>query len=312
MAIRNNAFSQDTDSIRGERLVLLSKNIDTFAAMLGITGDRLTWAQGASAAWRAAISATITENGESEDAFEDFHDYLEETSQYYAAARVMLENIIKEYGGKTDDFIFRYGFKSPSPRMFPDLCAKIEAWIEYDAELKALIPPDPRVVSDTIITQLTDRLATLKTSYTNAYREKQESENAYNVKHRLFSGDSYQLNIIFVAAKLCWGTDDPRLRLLGFCPKSEIWTHKKPPAPKNFEYDDLSGTFSWDAVEDADLYQLDCRLINKKGDWAHIYEGAESSTTNRPPIAGEYDIRCRAIAGSTSGNWCTPITVDFA
>jgi len=309
MAIRNNAFSGDTDADRSDRLDLLTANIDSHAGELGVTGDRLTWAQDASAAWLQARSDAITEEGEKENAFEDFQNYVADTVVYYVSAREMLEQIIYEYGGKPDDMLYQYGFKDASPRRYNQLSAKIQAWLDMDAKLRALVPPDPRVAPDAVITELGNRLTAMLTGYQKAYSEKSESDLAFKAKHDLFADDSYQLSILFMAAKLVWGDDDPRLRLLGFCPKSEIWTEHTPPSPKNLTFNE--DTFTWDAVEDVDSYQLQYRLTGAVGDWTELYKGVENSFTGRPPDAGEYDFRVRAIAGEDFGRWSSTITVEF-
>ncbi|HOO52040.1 MAG TPA: fibronectin type III domain-containing protein, partial [Alphaproteobacteria bacterium] len=281
-------------------------------AEIGIEGDRLTWAQGASAAWAAIRALADVESGEMKDAFEDFHEYVEDCAEYYATARSMLMNIITEYGGKVDDFVERYGFKGDSPRRYKDLIAKIDAWILEDTRLRALVPPDPRVVPLAIVTQLGDRYDEMNRLYQAAYTEKEESSSAYDDKLTLYREDGFQLSVVFDAARLVWGVDDPKLRLLGFCPKSEIWTENHPHAPKNFAYDGVSGEFSWDEVLDVDSYEVMYRLTTKSGDWSALYAGTERSTTNKPPDPGVYDFRVRAIAGEKDGNWCTPITVDMS
>jgi len=307
MAIRDNGFTVDSTASRGERLQSVSSNIDTYAAELGITGSRLTWYQDASDEWDTAVAKTITESGEKEDAVEDFNRYVDEVTQYYVAARKMMENIIYEYGGKPDEFIVRYGFKGESPRSYYDLGSKIKAWIDTDTKLKAMVPPDPRVAPDAVTTTLSDMGIQMDALYDAALAERSESDAAFAAKHELFAQGSYQLNILLSAATLVWGNDDPRLRLLGFCPKSEIWTEKKPPAPKDLAFDE--GTFSWSAVEGADSYQLQYRISQTAGDWSTFYEGVETSTTEKPAEAGSYDIRVRAIAGEKLGAWSGVIEV---
>jgi len=311
MAVRNNAFSRDSDADRADRLDLLVANIDFYAAELGVTGDRLTWAQGASEAWLAARSNAITESGEMEKAFQDFQDYVYETTIFYCNARGMLERIIKEYGGQADDILYQYGFKNSSPRIYSDLSAKMKMWLDMDAKLRTHVPPDPRVAPEAVITQLRDRLDNMLSAYQKAYSEKGEFELASKNKHDLFANDSCQLGILHMTAKLVWGDDDPRLRLLGFCPRSEIWSCSQPPAPKNFVYDDVIGEFSWDEVIDADLYEVMYRLSNASGDWSELYSGSERSTANKPPESGSYDFRVRAVSGDKNGKWSKTIMVDM-
>ena len=312
MAIRNNQFSRDKDGDRFERLQLILANIAAFAAELGIIGDRLAWALAAVTAWIAARAAAGVEEGEKNDAFEDLHNKVEETAEYYAIGREMLTTVIYDFGGKPDDFIERYGFKGATPRLYNLLYDRIEKWLLEDARLKALIPPDPRVVADAVTIKLAALRDEMYALYNAAYTEKSESDAAFNAKHTLFAVDSTQLTFLLLSAKMVWGDDDPKLRLIGLCPKSEIWTHNKPYSPKNLAFDDQTGTFSWDAVEDVDSYELSARIAGTTGDWTTFWTGTETSTTDKPAAPGIYDVRCRAIEGENLGNWSGAIEVDLS
>ena len=60
-----NAFSLDTDEQRLERLLALSANIDTHAAELSVSGDRLATAQTAGPDWSDACTNAGIEDGDS-------------------------------------------------------------------------------------------------------------------------------------------------------------------------------------------------------------------------------------------------------
>ena len=265
--IINNRFSSDDDNVRSERLVLLSANIDTFAVELGYAGARLAWAQGASAAWETARTATGVEKGEMNDAFEDFHKYVIDCSKFYSAAKEMLQNIIWEYGGKPDDFIERYGLKGATPAKFRALMVKYNEWLSQDAKLRAA--GDPRIVPLAITDQITARRDQMDMMFDVANTEQNESTAAFETKFDIFDADTYQLNILLNAAKLVWGDDDHRLRLLGLCPSSEIWTPGDP-EPGQAEWPEAVANFvavfmtfpmplfnlSWDLLLKAMTYNL--------------------------------------------------------
>jgi hypothetical protein len=118
------------------------------------------------------------------------------------------------------------------------------------------------------------------------------------------------LSILLMVAKLVWSNDNSRLMLLGFCPKSEIWTEHKPPAPKNFYFNE--DTFAWNAVEDIDSYELQYRLTSVSGDWSELYKGSNIFFTGRPPEPGRYDFRVRAYTKRHFGKWSSIIIVVFS
>jgi len=310
MALKGNGFSRDSIAVRSNRTLLMESNIDDWAGEIGVTGDLLTWAQGCHTAWQNAVASGIVESGEAEEAHQTYKQALNACLEYYQKAKDALIEILHEFENP-DDMEAAYGIRGETPRVPGLLEAAVNALkMEHDKRV-AMVPPDPNVLPGAVVTNLVALKDDMISKYDIALDERMESNITFTAKGKLFETDSAYFRKIFTLAKLVWDEDDNRLLALGFVPKSMIWTHNRPHAPKNLTFDSESGTFSWDAVEDVDSYQLDCRLTGKKGDWTTIYEGAETSTSSKPPTAEEYDIRCRSIAGETSGNWCTPIVVDF-
>jgi hypothetical protein len=277
---------------------------------LGIVEPKLAECQTAAVDWMSAMNDATIEDGESQEATETLNNALSVAAKYYVDAKEVLLAIIYTIE-KPDEIIEEYGITGDTPRDFKGLSERLSIWLETDAKLNALVPPDPRVVPPAIVANLSIQLDTIKTLWHDSQTESREKSQGYATKKTLYATHSKLFSFVYTIAKITWGDDDPRLRDLGLCPSSEIWTHNSPHAPKNLAFDIESGIFSWDAVDDVDSYQLDCRLTGKTGAWTNIYEGAEISTAIKPPSPDEYDIRCRAIAGDTQGNWCTPITVDF-
>jgi len=78
------------------------------------------------------------------------------------------------------------------------------------------------------VTKLTDYAAELWDLLRDSETERNESREAYKTKAQLYSVDSKQLRISFNIAKVTWGDDDSKLRLLGFVPSSEVWTEGDP------------------------------------------------------------------------------------
>jgi len=77
------------------------------------------------------------------------------------------------------------------------------------------------------MTKLLEHEQILKDLSYDAEIEHRESRKAYKSKAGLFAVDSKHLTIIHNVAKFTWD-DDARLRELGFCPSSEIWTLGQP------------------------------------------------------------------------------------
>jgi len=222
----NNNFLRDKDEDRLERLILLSGNIDTYSAELGLAPERIAWAQGAEDAWQAALSTATVEDGEMDDAFEDYHRRISEVYARYTAIRELLEVLINEFENP-NDLAHAYGFEGPTPQSGKGLINAIDHW--RDKHERMLTAGEEPVIGDALMDELVGYRDELREMLRDAETEREESRAAYKAKALLFATDSKQLGILFRIAKVTWGDDDSKLRLLGFVPSSEIWTPGQPP-----------------------------------------------------------------------------------
>ena len=278
--LKNNGFANDTDGERTERVLALSENIDDHAVELGIIAPRLTDCQTAGEDWSDAITTAGVEDGESQEAVETLTHGLKAAHEYYVNAKDILLAVI--YGiEKPDEIIEEYAVKGDAPWDFTGLSGKLERWIETDTRLKALIPPDPRVVNATIVTALGVHLTTITDLWHNARKEKRQKSQSYAAKQTLFDKHSKLLDFVFSVAKMTWGNDDPRLTDLGFVPSSEIWTPGVP-VPGQANYPDKPENMK--AVKASDPLtgiMVSCDLLNGAATY-NIYREKVATGLPRP------------------------------
>jgi hypothetical protein len=277
--LKGNSFTQDTEDERSERLDLLSNNIGDYSVALGLSPAKLLWAQGASDAWEAARSASTIETGQYEEAFEEFNQAFQIALKYYSDAKELLLSIIWELE-KPDDFIVAYGFKD-SPRSLKSLASAITAWHDNHEILKALVPPDPRIVNDAIVTELVAKRDALNLMQRGARKEYREKVDANAAKRALYDGDAKSLFFVFSLCKLTWGDDDSKLGLLGFVPSSEIWTPGMP-VPGGANYPDKPENMK--AVKASDPLtgiMVSCDLLNGAATY-NIYREKVATGAPRP------------------------------
>jgi len=240
--IKNNNNSHDTQGERIERLALLSANIDDFADDVGVAGDRLTAAQTAKEDYLNAIAEAGVQDGQMDEAFEEFKKSVDDLTKHYAKAKDHLLAIIWELD-KPDDFIEAYGFCGRSPYRYPGLLAKIKTWKSNHYTLVAA--GDERVLTDAAMVNLLAKYDAMDALRTVAYVEKHESNLAYAALHELYDAHTKLMDFIYTGAVLAWGDDDSRLRLLGFLPSSEVHTpgQPEPGTPVHPEEADFAGNF---------------------------------------------------------------------
>ena len=313
--IINNSISIDDYTVRAERLQLLSTNIDTYAVVLGITGAKLIAAQSADSDWDDACAKAVVESGQSDEAYETFHQAVEAAAKYYQQAKDHLLTIIYEAGGAPDDFINAYGFNVVSPRKYKKLTAAIEAWKRNHDLLVAL--PDPRVLPAGIMANVMTHKTTIDTLANTAFIEKQESDSAFLEKQDLFKVQTNLLQFVFTAAVLTWGDDDSKLNLLGFKPKSEIWTpgggvNPEIGIPEDLAFEIIGADVRvfWHAVVGADEYQLS--HTQHPPLFLSLYEGAETEFLHLGPDNGTHYYKVRTKVGDEYGAWSEQIEVEVS
>jgi len=306
--LHSNSFTSHTDDERTECTELLSSNIDRYATDLDVTGSKLTKAQGIGAAWLTALTNARVEEGEKNEAFQEFHLALDSCISRYVQLKQHLLSIIYEIQ-KPDLIINSYGFDKNAPDGYNKFVSAVEQWSTTHNRLMA--ESDPRVLPATLMTELLTRRDDLIALWDSAMSENEESSQAFAIKRALYDEDSKFLSWMFSLAKLFWGDDDPRLRMLGFVPASEIWTPSKQlPAPENLAVDLPTDTFTWDEVLYAEGYELQYSLDKATPDWEEIYRGTDRSVVFKPEEVGDYVFRVRAYEEKV-GKWSGKLSVTY-
>ena len=228
--IKGNDFSHDTDDVRQARLALLSENIDTYAVLVAVAGALLTWAQGAFDLWVDLCVTASRESGDVDEATQEYRLKYDATREYYVRAKALLNAILESFQDN-DEAAEKYGTMRDTPRSVEAVYRKIEQWKDqhdiYTLEL------DPRVIADSVVTEMMTMAADFYEGWKFAITQKREAAEAYDAKQAEFLLGSKYLKLIYQMAVMVWGDEDPRLIELGFQTKSGIWTEGDPePEPE--------------------------------------------------------------------------------
>ncbi|MCK5844814.1 MAG: hypothetical protein KAG97_08915, partial [Victivallales bacterium] len=225
--IKGNDFSHDTDDVRQARLALLSENIDTYAADLGLVAPNptLTWAQGAFDVFVDYRATAAREDGDIDEATQEYRLKYDAAHNYYVRAKALLKAVLESFQDN-DEAAEKYGTMRDTPRNVDALYTKIVQWKDqhdiYMAEL------DPRVIADSVVTEMMTQGADFYAGWKFAITQKREAADAYNIKQAEFLLGSKYLKLIYQMAVMVWGDEDPRLLELGMVPKSSVWTEGDP------------------------------------------------------------------------------------
>jgi len=304
--ILDNAFTDDTYDMRGDRLSLISANVDTYAAELALPDDLKNWGLGAYAAWESALVTAGIERGQRDTAFETYQRLFDELRDGYIRVKELLWALIEDTEDGTQ-IAEQYDIIQQTPRTRRTLKVSAEQIKETSDILRA--EGDPRVLAEPIIDTLIAKTDAMETAWQTAQTEKKESLAAYDTLAALYNEDAQKLRLVYNYATLSWGKYDPKLFLLGFAPSVVRPGGGQPDAPTGLACDVETKTFSWDVVAEATSYQLAFSADRKV--WDEAYAGSETSVVFDPG-AGEWKFRVRARDVDGFGDWSGVIVVNFS
>jgi len=298
--IENNAFTNDTKGVRATRLYFLSNSIDTYSAGLSVTGDVLTWAQGAAAAFDAAQVKQSAEIGEKEEAFQTSQEADLAMQERY---QILKELLVARYG-EADDKLKIYGIDGRNPRSRADMIDKAEALVEGNT--RQLAATDPNALPQAMIDAFQLLIDDSKQKYYDAGIERSEALQASDELYALMDDDSIKLRGLYHWVVAYWGKYDPRLIELGFAQAQEHGGGY-PDAPANLAWDVETDTFSWDEVESATSYQLVYKAP-LAAEWEEVYNGVDLSAVFDPG-PGQWEFKVRARNANGYGEFSEKITI---
>ena len=228
--LKNNDFGHDTDDLRSERADLMSENIDAKAADLGLVAPNplLLWGQNVGPNWADARSTAATENGQIDEAYQEYHLKFTECREKYVMYKELLLAIIYDIQAN-DEIIEEYGIKGRTARSREDLNSGIADWRKTHDRLTAL--GDPRGVPEAYVAELETLSGEYDALWHQSIVETDESRRATEAKQELFAEDTDKFRLLYRMAVIAYGEDGSELRLLGFVPASEIWTPGMPEEP---------------------------------------------------------------------------------
>ena len=309
MVFRNNNFTKDTDGNHLLRAQNMSDGLTDHGADLAFTNQQIVVFQGYPGLFSAALTEQADESADVSETYALLHEAEKKAREQYRRCQQVIQGEMAVAVPATRICLEeRFDIYGDLPRRQADflkVATKILTGYDYIvAEHPEIVLPaapfdDLRTffnAMDTNIRKIDDEVA-------------ESREASVNKSETRIQGEKY-LRQVYHRAVAFWGDNDSKLLELGFVPASMIWTENKPPHPKNFAHDGMK--FSWDAVVDVDEYEIDERLTGASGDWTQLYKGAATSTTDRPPDAGEYDFRIRSWADDDSGAWSGVIVVNFS
>lgn len=298
--IENNNFSNDTYGVRSTRLDFLSRNIDTYAVELSISGTILTWAQDSFDEFEAARVNQSAEIGEKDEAFQT----SQESDALLAERYQILKDILITRYNAADDKLKIYGITPRTPRSHTEIIHSSADLIEGHTRRKAA--GDTEVLPDAMVDSFIVLYENARTAYDEAGLEREEAKNATQVLNNLFDADSKKLRALYNWIVAFWGKNDTRLIVLGFVQVSDQTGGDTLPAPMNLSYDPAVPQILWDPVVGATSYQVVLMALTSPDEWLEIYTGTDTILYHADAPGG-YKVKVRARDANGYGDWSSEL-----
>ncbi len=296
--VKNNSFTSDTEENRCMRLILVQNNISTYATELGVGGQLLAWAEACYTKYSLCLTNAVNANGEKVEAKQEEENKLTIARNYYIKAKELLLATITEF--QPDDLIVKaYGIDGPAPRKLMEFFTAVD--VMHAEQLKLLGASDPRVLPQTVMDKLVALTNDIKPFVDNYSEKELISDLAFNAKHETFDIDSVKLRLLYTSAVIVWGDDSDKLKLFGFVPKSEIWTHDRLSVPQNFSYEASTFSLRWAKVEHATFYRIEHRLEGENS-FSEVGVTDKNYFTLCKPFIGVNEFRVRAAVEDENGD----------
>ncbi len=308
MAFKNNNFSNDDPVTRVFRLHFLKLGIDDNAAVLGVTGDLLAWAQNCEKEWNDIYREAKFSRLEASSAFAECRRKQVELTAFYQKAKDLLKALIAE-SENPDEVMRAYSIDSWTPRTREGIETAVDDLIRQNAVFSA--EGVEWVLPEHIIDEIQSLRDEMSALHTDAVTKRDRAKTALKARNKRFIEDTKRLKVIFQMAVLVWGVNSNDLSRIGMVRKSSIWTKRRPPTPENFAYDSDSRIFRWDAIEDVTAYEAHYREADEKGHWTAFYEGVENSCSPPDSLRGVFEFRVRAIAENKESHWSRVLEITF-
>ena len=296
-----NAFSRDSVTQRGTRLLMIESNLATHAVALGIPAAITTWGANCNTAFLDSRQRMALETNEVQEASTFLAERLSFMESEYQVARLFAYELYADAMFRIEKF----AFDEPMPRTQDARIEKVDKVLSAHARMIA--DGDTPVFPPALVTRLETAVAEARTAYNNRALEQEDVTDANRLYADLWNNDSKMLKALYSYAVMAWGDNDPRLNQIGFALKDQMGEGggTTPPEPvTNLVL--LNGILSWNAVDNATSYRVAITPDADQENWTEIYSGSDTQVPVPEPLSG--GLHCR-VEARNAGGYSQPIII---
>ncbi len=211
---KDNYFTNDTYSLRTERLKIIKNYILDWSGHLSLPKELLDWGMTAPNRWQNILKKVEEKKNMSNDIFLKLKEVDEITFKYYLRCKRLINN--KYFENKK--ILQRYGIDKKFPRNRQEKIYTIRKMLRTFSKQKEQNQPD--LIPEDFIIKLESLFNKSEATFEKAHsNSRSTSSESVEKQVKIFKDDSKKLRTLYSWALMTWEPDEPYLVQLGFAVK---------------------------------------------------------------------------------------------
>lgn len=211
---KDNYFTNDTYSLRTERLKIIKNYILDWSGHLSLPKELLDWGMTAPSIWQNILKKVEERKNKSNNIFLELKEIDEITFRYYLRCKRLINNKYSE----NKKILSRYGIDIKFPRNRQNKIYAIKKMLK--AFIKQKEQNEPDLIPEDFILKLESLLDRSEEINEKAHSDgRSTSSEAVEKQVEIFKEDSKKLRTLYSWALMTWEPDEPYLVQLGFAVK---------------------------------------------------------------------------------------------
>ncbi|MCF7857796.1 MAG: hypothetical protein K9N07_00525 [Candidatus Cloacimonetes bacterium] len=227
---QDNYFTNDTYSLRAERLKIIKNYILDWSGHLSLPKEIIDWGMQASDRWQNILKKVEEKKNSANEFFSELKEINQKTFKYYLRCK----RLMKSKYSTNKKLLHRFGIDSKFPRNRQEKIDVVTKFLK--TYLKQKEQGNPELIPKDFIFKLNSLLQNSEEIYKKIHSsERSTSSQAVKKQREFFLEDSKKLRTLYSWSLMTWEPEEPYLVQLGFAVKQKKKSDSEEEIEEEFE-----------------------------------------------------------------------------